>query len=93
MTNLTKAQFAVIEQELCRRVNLPYPPPAGKPYNVSTDATWTEAEEAEFKKWLVKYLQKLPELKRMRKASIENWAGWIVFDLGWKISERESCQK
>ena len=88
MTNLTKAQFAVIEQELCRRVNLPYPPPNG-PYEVTKDATWTEAEEAEFKKWLVKYLQKLPELKRMRKASIENLAGWIVFDLGWKISERE----
>jgi len=86
--NLTKAQFARIEKELCRRVNLPYPPPNG-PYDVSKDATWTAAEEVEFKKWLVKYLQKLPELKRMRKTAIENWAGWIIFDLGWKISERE----
>lgn len=87
--NLTKAQLAKIEKELCRRVGLPYPSPAGKPYDVSKDATWTEAEEAEFKVWLVKYLRTIPRLKRMRKASIENWAGWIVFDLGWKISERE----
>lgn len=91
--NLTKAQLAKIEKELCRRVGLPYPSPAGKPYDVSKDATWTEAEEAEFKVWLVKYLRTIPRLKRMRKTAIENWAGWIVFDLGWKISERESCKK
>ena len=90
--NLTKAQFARIEKELCRRVNLPYPPPNG-PYDVSKDATWTEAEEADFKIWLVKYLRKIPGLKLMRKTAIENWAGWIIFDFGWKISDGEYCKK
>ena len=83
----------MIEQELCRRVNLPYPPPEGKHYDVSKDATWTEAEEADFKTWLVKYLRTIPTLKRMRKSAVENWAGWIIFDLGWKISDGEYCKK
>lgn len=82
---LTKKQFAKIEEELCRRVNLPYPPPEGKRYDVSKDANWTEAEEADFKQWLIAYLRATPAFKRMSKKSIENWAGWIVFDLGWRI--------
>ena len=90
---LTKKQFTKIEEELCRRVNLPYPPPEGKPYDVTQAATWTEAEEADFKQWLIAYLRATPAFKRMSKKSIENWAGWIVFDLGWRISDGEFCQK
>ena len=90
---LTKKQFAKIEEELCRRVNLPYPPPEGKRYDVSKDANWTEAEEADFKQWLIAYLRATPAFKRMTKRYAEDWAGWIVFDLGWRISDGEFCQK
>ena len=85
---LTKKQFAKIEEELCRRVNLPYPHPEGKQYDVSTSANWTEAEQGNFCEWLLAYLKKIPKFRRMGKAWIKEQAGWIVFKYGWRISER-----
>lgn len=78
--------FDVIAAELCRRVGLAYPPPKGTVYETDA-ATWTEAEESDFRDWLTAYLKTVPRYKRMGKSYIRKDVEWFVFQYGWKYKE------
>jgi len=78
--------FDVIATELCRRVGLPFPPPEGTKYEVDT-ATWTEAEETDFRVWMKAYLKTVPMFKRMGVRYIDKEIMWFVFQHGWKLSD------
>ena len=75
--------FDDIAGELCRRVGLAFPPPAGTKYEVE-DATWTEAEENDFKEWLIVYLKTVPLFKRRGVPYIKKEADWFIFQYSWK---------
>lgn len=81
-TALTKT-VGIAVTELCRRVNLPWPPPEGTKYEVD-QATWTEAEENDFKEWLIAYLKTVPIFKRMGMKYLKREADWFIFQYSWK---------
>ena len=73
----------VISEELCQRVNLPYPPPIGTKYKVD-DAVWTQSEENYYRNWLVEYLKSVPRFKLMGIKYINKEVDWFVGNYGWK---------
>ncbi len=78
--------FDAIATELCKRVGLTFPPPEGTKYEVDA-ATWTEAEENDFREWLTGYLKTVSPYKRMGKPYIKKEVNWFIFQYGWKYKE------
>ena len=78
--------FDKIAGELCRRVGLEFPPPAGTKYEVG-DATWTESEEDDFRKWLTAYLKTVRPYKSMVKARLKKEIDWFIFQYSWKYKK------
>lgn len=79
-------QFDVIAAELCRRVGLAYPPPEGTKYEVDA-ATWTLAEESDFREWLIAYLKTVQPYKRMGRRYTLKEVEWFIFQYSWKYKE------
>ena len=75
-----------IESELCRRVGLEYPPPSGEKYQVDA-ATWTKAEEDDYRAWLYQYLRTKPTWKNRGKNYIKSEVDWFIFGYSWKYKE------
>ena len=75
--------FNAIATELCRRVNCPYPPPKGTVIQPQ-DYSWTEAEENDFREWMMGYLLSIPGWKRMGKVSLKREIVWFMLQYSWK---------
>jgi hypothetical protein len=80
---LTDKIFEDVIKELCSRVNLPFPNPNGKKYSYN-DASWTFAEECDFKEWMIKYFNSIPEYKEMGKRRILKTVDWFILNHGWR---------
>ena len=71
--------------EMFKRVGLEYPnKELTDQDNWFEKYTWTEEEEIDFKKWVIKLLMKK---HKYRKKHAEFEAGCFLLDVGWKIKE------
>lgn len=82
-TNERTKTFDTIATELCRRVSCPYPPPKGMVIQPQ-DYAWTEAEENDFRKWMMGYLKTVPMFKRMGKPHMRKEVAWFILQYSWK---------
>ena len=95
MSNEAKKHLEVILRKMCRMVGANYNSMNFKESNWFHKHSWTEEEESEFKKWLIKYfndhvearhaLMKFP-LKKYVKESAQSF----IFNYGWKLKENKN---
>jgi hypothetical protein len=79
-----------ILKEMCKRVGADFKKIDVKKDRWYTEYSWTEAEEKEFKKWMVNYLKTnkkaLNELygrNRVTTAWAKSATEWFLFNYGW----------
>lgn len=85
---MQEENWSVVIKELCRRVGLAYPLPPGEQYEVDA-ATWTKAEEDDFRVWLTDYCKTVPKFKRRGLRWIKQTVDWFIFNFSWKYKESE----
>lgn len=52
-----------------------------------TKYKWSEAEEKEFKDWLIRFYHRWPRTKRLSRFRIVNSAEAFVFQFGWSRND------
>ena len=86
--------LATILKEMCKRVDADFEKVNFKSKTWYSKCSWTEAEQNDFKKWLVKYLKKNSEARREMMENpttiskiIDKFANMFIFNYGWKTEE------
>jgi hypothetical protein len=84
--------FRIIFEEMSKRVGVKFEEVNPWREGWYLKHTWTEAEQRDFRDWLVKYFQKnsqardeLMKYKSTNKQRIEKVANEIIFNYGWKV--------
>lgn len=80
-------------RELCKRVGADFNKIDFKKEGWFTMFSWTEKEQDDYKKWLVKEMQKQKEYNFYNKRFLEDSAAWFVLDFGWKLKEEKNDKK
>ena len=79
--------------EMCKKVNANYKDIDFKSDNWFLKYSWTQAEEDDFKKWLILYLSNRPQVRNeimrfptKQRASIKKTVEEFIWNYGWKTN-------